>query len=331
METRFIAILLVASLLVLMVSAQSAPPAPNADKAALLESALKDMGCKVTYEKGIINAMISKFPSLSPSLNPYIGKLETDLAQLTQYFNQKDVQNYSIYVQETFTPNMMDANTAQRKGIEGLRDNSGLDKNATKTAMRALKSEMESLRAANEICFDMETHANLVINYYTKSLDMYEQRANNLSNRNIGAAVLSNLVAEARQNILNPLKDEVNSAQNSSQIKAALMKYCLFDGCLNGTNFHMAAKYETARLKILLNVVSGEAVNLNLQNLDLDNSGSPDRDEIKIALDHVDEIIDSWANVNANSGQLKTEWSNIRSAAKKIHALFVEVNKNDVE
>jgi hypothetical protein len=326
METRFIAILLFASLLVLIVGAQPAPPALNADRTALLESALKDMGCKVTYETGIMNAMISKFPSLSPSLSPYIGKLQTDLAQLTQYFNQKDIQNYSIYVQETFTPNMIDANIAQRKGIEGLRDNSGMDKNATKTAMRALKSEMESLRAANEICFDMKTHAGLVINYYTNSLDMYEKRANNLSERNIGATVLSNLVAEARQNILNPLKDEVNSAQNNSQIKAALMKYCLFDGCLNGTNFHMAAKYETARLQILLNVVSVEAV-----NIDLDNNGYPDRDEIKIALDHVDEIIDSWANVNANSGQLRTEWDNIRSAAKKIHALFVEINKKDVE
>jgi len=323
METRFIVTLLFASLLVLIVGAQ---PVPNADRTALLNSALKDMGCKVTYETGLINAMVSKFPSLSSSLSPYIGKLQTDLAQLTQYSSQKDVQNYTIYVQETFTPNLVDANTAQRKGIESLRDNSGMDKNETKAAMRSLKSEMESLRAANEICFDMETHAGLVINYYTNSLNMYEKRANNLSQRNIGAAVLSNLVAEARQNILDPLKDEVNSAQNNSQIKAALMKYCLFDGCLNGTNFHMAAKYETARLQILLNVVSVEAV-----NIDLDNSGYPDRDEIKIALEHVDEIIDSWANVNANSGQLKTEWDNIRSAAKKIHALFVEINKNDVE
>jgi len=323
METRFIATLLFASLLVLIVGAQ---PVPNADRTALLNSALKDMGCKVTYETGLISAMIAKFPSLSSSLSPYIGKLQTDLAQLTQYSSQKDVQNYTVYVQETFTPNLIDANTAQRKGIEGLRDNSGMDKNATKTSMRALKSEMESLRAANEICFDMKGHADLVINYYTNSLDMYEKRANNLSDRNIGATPLSNLVAEARQNILDPLKNEVNSAQNSSQIKAALMKYCLFDGCLNGTNFHMAAKYETARLQILLNVVSVDAV-----NIDLDKNGYPDRDELKIELDQAQAMIDSWANVNANSGQLKLEWEHIRSVAKKLHALFVEIGKNTVE
>jgi hypothetical protein len=66
-------------------------------------------------------------------------------------------------------------------------------------------------------------------------------------------------------------------------------------------------------------------------NIDLDKNGYPDRDELKIELDQAQAMIDSWANVNANSGQLKLEWEHIRSVAKKLHALFVEIGKNTVE
>lgn len=329
METRhpktslpiFISMLLVASFLVLIVSAQPEAPPAGGNKTALLDSALKDMQCKVTFETDLMNAIIDLFPSLSDSLEPHIEELQSDVEKLEQYADRQDVQNYSIYVQEVFTPHLMEATVAQREGLESLRDDPTLDRNETKEKMQSLRSIAESLSEEQDECFDAEAHANLVLNYYNSSLNSYWKRADNLRNRSINADLLYNLVTEARQKILTPLRNEVKEAENTSQIREALGKYCLYDGCLNGTNYHMAAKFETTRLSILLNnVIFPEAA-----NLDLDNNGYFDRDEIKIKLEHADEMIESWSDMNADGNQLKNVWENIRSAAKGMHDIFVEL------
>ena len=319
METKFIVALLFASFLVYIVSAQPSPPPAGADKTALLDSALTDMKCKVTFETDFMNAIKSKFPSLSSSLDSAISALQSDVPQLTNYANQKDVMNYSIYVQEVFTPHLMNAANAQKTVLEGVKD-SDIEKEEAKAAMQSLKSTFESLQAAQDSCFDTREHANMMIRYYNNSLNMYQARAKNMSDRNIGSSYLDNLVSNARLQILNPLQSGVKSATTSSQIRELLGKYCLFDGCLNGTNFHMAARYENTRLKILLEVLSSEAA-----SIDLDKDGQPDRDEIKIELDHTTDMINSWESMNADEGQLKLTWENIRTAAKELHDVYVEV------
>jgi hypothetical protein len=311
METRFISALLFAALLISIMSAQPAPPVPGADKTALLDSALTDMKCKVTFETGFMHAIIARFPDLSSSLSPIIEELQLDVTRLSQYASQKDVLNYSIYVQESFTPHMMTAATAEKSGIEGQRD-SGADKNETKAAMESLKSKFDSLKDAQNSCFDAKDHANLVINYYNNSLNMYEARTKNLTDRGFDTSYLLTLVSDARSQILVPLQNGVNSATDSTGVIDVLGQYCLFDGCLDGTNFHMAAKFETKRLTILLEVISPTAVEAGL-----------DRDTPNTSLDHANRMIESWGTSNAGGDQLKATWDNIRSAAKDLHDLFV--------
>lgn len=315
METKFIATILFAALLVYIVSAQPPAAAPGADKTALLDSALTDMKCKVTFETDFMNAIIEKFPSLSSSLSPHIDELQSDVSQLTQYSSQKDVMNYSMYVQVTFTPHLIDAADAQQKGLENQKG-AVEDKEATKAKMRSLKSTFESLQTAQDSCFDAREHANLMINYYNNSLNMYQARTKNLSDRNIGTDYLNNLVSNARLQILDPLQSGVKSATTPSEIRELLGKYCLYDGCLNGTNFHMAVRFETTRLKTMIEIINADA-----------EAGGMDAElgEVRSELDHASDMIDSWESMNAPGDQLETTWGDIKSAAKNLHDMYVQL------
>lgn len=317
METRFIATLLFASLLI---STLSAAPVPSADKTAMLNSALTDMRCKATLETDSMNAIIALFPFLSSSLNPRIEDMQSDVSQLSQYASQGDARNYSVYVQETFTQHLKQNAAAIRAGLDSLKSNeTGMSKNETKESLRSLNSTLQSLKDAQESCFDMKKHATLVLNYYNNTLNLYQLRAQNLTDRGINASNLLDLVGSARSQIVTPLQDEIDRADNASEVRAALGHYCLYDGCMNGTNFHMAAKFETMRVTDLLAVMSQKATEAGL---------SSDVAAVQASLNAASTGIDSWGAEDVSPDQLKAVWIDIRSAAKGLHDIFIALNSS---
>lgn len=300
---------------ILLISTVSAALVPGVNRTALLNSALADMKCKATFETEYMNAIIALFPSLSSSLNPRIDALQLDVSQLSQYASQEDPRSYNIYVQETFTQHLKQNAAAVRAGLDSLKSNAtGMSKNETKASLRSLKSTYFSLLDAKESCFSMKDHANLVINYYNNTLNMYQLRAQNLTDRGINASNLLDLVDSARSQILVPLQNGVSSTTNSSQLRIVLHQYCLYDGCANGTNFHMAAKFETMRVTDLLAVISPEATNAGL---------SSNITAVQTSLNAASTEVNSWGTNDVSPDQLKAAWVDIRSAAKGLHDIFI--------
>ena len=188
-----------------------------------------------------------------------------------------------------------------------------------KALMESLQSTYKSLRDTEDSCFNTNAYAHLVLNYYTTALNLYQLRAQNLTNRGIDASNLLNLVDNARSQTVTPLQNGVNSATNSSQLRILLNQYCLYDGCVNGTNFHMAAKFETMRMADLLAAISPNATAAGLGS----NVAAA-----QTSLNAARTEISSWGTNDAKPDQLGPVWTDIRSAAKGSHDIFMALNNS---
>jgi len=198
----------------------------------------------------------------------------------------------------------------------------GLSPDDMKAAMESLQSEYKTLRGAYDTCFDVKEHAKLVLDYYNTTLNSYELRAQDLTGRGINASNLLDLVGNARSQITAPLKNGVNSATNSSQLRMILYQYCLYDGCANGTNFHMATKFEAMRMADLLAAMSQKAAEQGL---------SSNVSAVQASLNAANTEIGSWKTNDAKPDQLKAAWTDIVSAAKGSHGIFIALNSSGAD
>lgn len=310
MKTKFVATLLLFSFLVSVVAAE---PAARPDVKPMLDSALADMTCRATLDTDTMNAIIVRFPALATSLNPRIDALKLDIPKLGQYASAGNAKDYNIYVQETFTQHLKLNQAAIKAGLDSLKSNStGMSKNETKAALRSLKSALQLLKEANDRCFDTKAHANMVLTYYNNTLVVYQRRAQNLSDRGVDAGNLLALVEGARAQIFVPLKDEIDRTDNASELRNALHRYCLYDGCMNGTNFHMAARFETMRVTDLLAELSKNST----------AADGADVSSVQASIDAANAQINAWGTKDVLQDQLVAVWIDIRSAAKGLSDLF---------
>jgi hypothetical protein len=359
MEARFIATMLLISLLA---STLSAVPASGNGIKPLLYSAVVDMRCRVAFETGLMTAATTIFPATTSLLAPQIGAMQSDKTRLEQYVIQDDAQNYSRYIQETFKQHLKQNADALKAGLESLKPNDtskgggsgggtggadsgtggsgaggsgsgaggggngtggsgdqGSSMEEMKAAMESLQSEYKTLRDSENGCFDIKEYANLVLDYYNTALSRYGLTAQNLTGRGINASDLLNLVGNAQSQIVVPLQNGVKSSANSSQVRTILYQYCLYDGCANGTNFHMAAKFESMKLADLLAAMSPKAA---------EEGFGGNVTAAQLSLNAASAKIGSWGAEAATPDQLKAAWMDIMSAAKGSHDVFVALNSS---
>jgi hypothetical protein len=118
---------------------------------------------------------------------------------------------------------------------------------------------------------NLEDFANGRINNFKNSLDVYQKKISVLSAKGVDVSSLNQIISDANTQIIAPLQSAISSAGDASSLNQAIKKYCLFDGCVNGTNFHLAAKFETAKLQIALNKINSSSEATQLQT-DLTNA-----------------------------------------------------------
>jgi hypothetical protein len=344
MKKRLVAALVFVLLFALVVDVLNAqengptPPPSDSDAAKVLHSAVEDMQCMVTFETELIKEITTLFPSLASTLDPKATTLKSDIAQLRAYENQNDIENFSIYFEEHFmqdlkatdiaiktgidsilaTPKPTEpkpSNVSEGEGGEGMKPEEPED--TIKVAMDSLKEKHESLMSELNDCSAKNNHTGLVLDYYEKSLEKYEARAQDLNNRGIDASNLLDLVKDARSEILTPLQNKVKGA-NATELGALFSQYCLYDGCMNGTNFHMSMKFELLRMKDLYEVIAPEA---NAAGLGSNATA------VKELLDSANAEIAALGTGDVTPEKHKAIWEDIRSAAKSLKELFVALKQ----
>jgi hypothetical protein len=281
--------------------------AGNTFGSELLTPALAQIGCKTDFMVGVINSCVTDGPNAT-SLSQYATTLQNDQSQLQTYANNGDVDDFRTYVRSTYDPDLASATAAIREWRVDER------KDFTNDTRTKLKDDYQSLTVTFQTCHfnAVKSYAQEKVNLYNDEILQYQGRITNLSGK-IDTSSLSTLLSNAQDQIITPLQDAINGATNSSQVTDALGQYCLFDGCPSGTNFHLAAKFETTKLSLILGVLQRNATNEGL--------GS-DVAAVQNNLSTAQTTLSSVGSSPYGPGQSDQVWNSIDAAADALIKLL---------
>jgi hypothetical protein len=299
METRYV---MLALLLAPMVFAEG----PFFDiRGQGLDAAMDNVVCKTDFMTGVLESIMDHVDG-TEGLQTHVDALEADVEELQSLADANDVRGFRMYLHESYVPDMK----AAREAIVLERG----EHEITPGTRAALKSDFDELHSEYESCNSesMERFANAKIDAYEKALELAENQASELSAKGVETSGLSSLIEEAQEEIVEPLQAEVDAADTGPEIRAALAKYCLFDGCPTGTNFNFAAKFGHEKLQSILDYVEDEADAAGLGD---------DVDEAQADLDEAKSILDSVGDGSYSESQGRELWNALHDAAAKIREI----------
>ena len=224
--------------------------ATNLNNTLTLQKFSNNLKCRVDFYSGVINEMNSLQPS--DSLNQTTAKLQSDLNQIQTYANSGDANSLQQYVKANFESD----NSMIKDAVTNWRQANV--KNFTRNQRQGLLSDYNSLKSTFDTCQlnSLKDFANSRISSFQNAIVDYQKRIDALSAKGIDVSSLNQIISDATSQIITPLQSAISSADDATSINQAIRSYCLFDGCANGTNFHLAAKFEVAKLQIALNTAN---------------------------------------------------------------------------
>jgi len=266
-----------------------------------------NLKCKIDFSSGVINSMNSLAPL--EVLSQSIARMQADLAQLQVLAASNDREGFKNYIKTTYDDNLKTA----RSAVKTWRATNNKNLNATQKA--SLKTSYKDLKDAYESCHFASIRESGIgrINSFNNILEVYQKKTNKLSEKGFDVTSLNAIIQDAKTQIIGPFQQALNSANDSKGIGSLMQKYCLFDGCKNGINFHLAAKFEIAKLEIITNKIK-ENSNVSVEKItQLINY-------INIANSALNEV----GTAHYTQEQKKNIWDNIKS----VHELLREIKKD---
>jgi hypothetical protein len=268
----------------------------------MLDAAMANAACKADFMDGLIGAIDGAVPSAS--LGQYADALGNDERTMQGLASSGDWEGFRGYVQGTFDPDMKTA----REAVQSWRRGDG--RSAGNDTRSALKDDYSRLRAAYDGCaFDsLKGYADAKVQWYTSLMADYQAKAGKLGSEGVQTGDLASLISDADSQIVSPLQSAVDSAGNTTQLRDAIGQYCLFNGCGSGTDFHMAARFESGRLSDVLAYIQPRAQAAGLGGNVTDAQG---------VVSSVQSELSRIGTSEYAPGQSDEVWSGIRSAANE--------------
>jgi hypothetical protein len=181
------------------------------------------------------------------SLAQYSVSLQADSAHLSMLASSGNVTSFRAYTSGTFDPAL---NAAARNISSAIRA-ANLSANTTLQIRAGYNNAIAAYRTCNVNA--AKAYALQKLSLFNQSIEKYQNESDEMASDGINASSLNQLLQSAGSQIVQPLSSAISKADdNASQISTALAEYCLFDGCRNGTNFHLAAHYELQKLQLEL-------------------------------------------------------------------------------
>ena len=312
MKTKMQYTALIASLMLVM------PYVAYADQGSIsqyasqrLQIQMASMTCYNAYFTGYFNDVVTVInnATVTSSLSNDMTKLGTNFSALQADANAGNKTQFKTDV-KTYDSNVRTANLDARTAIKNTHD---------KNVYSTLKSDMVQLKAVHKSCTSgvkQEQKAKLREQMFNKDL-LHEQKITNKLAAHGANTTELNQTINLASNQIQAFETAVNNAQNSTQLEAALHSFCLYNGCKNPDNFHLAAKIaiesNQAQLNFLAtkNSTSSYQVIVNQAQTDLNNA--------QTALDQVGS--------NKYQGTQSSDvWTSIKAATDLIHHLQQIVN-----
>jgi hypothetical protein len=199
--------------------------------------------CKTNFFIDVLNSMAINI-SVADNLTQYANKLQEDLKQIETIATAGDMDALKTFVKTTYEPDLK----AAREEANTWRNNN--HKNLTKEQKVDLKERYDVTEKKFNGChlLAFKEMANRRIDEFNKHLARYQSVIEKLSARGVNTSAMQKVVDDAKLIVITPLQSEAANATTEKEVKEILKKYCLYDGCRNGVNYHLAVRFEIAKL-----------------------------------------------------------------------------------
>ncbi len=258
--------------------------------------------CKADFTVGVINSLIKNLQGVS--LSQYSDTLKQDIEKIKEAANSEDKEKFRDLV-KTFDSDLKEANKAIRDARK-----TGNISNETKAALKTAYEELH--RTYNGCSFEaLKKVANKKVEQYEKKLAKLEENANNFAKKGLEISGMLKVIQDAKEQIIVPLQTAINAATDAKSVRAAFKKYCLYDGCKDGVNFHLAVKFEMAKLEALI----GKARQENLTA------------DAQAKLDKAQAGLDAAKLLLANIGTAEYRGENGKEVAEKLREVAKDIQE----
>lgn len=256
----------------------------------------QELLCRTNFNIGILNSTISAFPNASSTLGPSITLLQYDLSKA------KAMNNTGIreFVRTGYSGDMKDIINL----VQSWRKNEGgyfsLD------ARASMIRSYEQLKATYGQC-EQGVYSTIIsdrVNRYKSQISDFQNKTHELSKRGFDVTQLNKLIQDAQDQIIAPLENA--SSANSSSVKEAVQSYCLYNGCENGTNFHLESRFQVTRINIIYEDLEKNSGVFNLSNSLLTQDGK--------AISNAQSALNKVGTSMYQGNQSDEVWSNIKES-----------------
>ncbi|MFZ1971031.1 MAG: hypothetical protein WAU65_02530 [Candidatus Nanoarchaeia archaeon] len=289
----------------------------------------RELGCRINFNIGVLNSVGNY--SNSSEIQQSVTTLQNDLSQ-AQSFNNSEVRNFEMGQYSNDMKSIISSVKSFRQGRDVSFPNRNVSARTNQTApvnsngmysnrSAALASFYNQLQQVYLQCEQQVyyTIGQQRLQQYQTQMAKFQNETNNLQNRGFDVTSLTQLLDNAQTEIIQPLQSALLSANNSQSVMTAVQTYCLYDGCVNGANFHMDANFDVARLNIILNYLQANKSSLNLDNATLSQAQQD--------LSNAQSTLNSVGASIYKNGQSQLIFGDIQDASKIIVQLVTQVIK----
>ncbi|MHB8602999.1 MAG: hypothetical protein ACYC6W_02175 [Nitrosotalea sp.] len=311
MQTRLQYTALIACVMMVLPSAafaDSGARSPYAEQQ--LQVQLASMTCSNAYLDGYLGDVVTVInnSTTTTTLSTDITKTSTDFATLQFDVNASNTAQFKTDIKAYNT----DSRTANL-------DAHGILKTIhSRTVNTTLKSDASQLRSTENSCLFVakQQKANLKTEMYNHDLARVQNMTDKMTKRGVDTNGINKVIGNATSYI-QAFELAVQNAQNSTQLKAALDSFCLYNGCKTADNFHFAAATAIQVNQAKLNVLAGKNSTTSYQALA--SQAQTDITNAQTALNQVGS--DKYRGTQSSD-----VWNNIKAAADVIHQLQQIIN-----
>lgn len=272
---------------------------------------LNEVGCRIDFNIAAMNSMIAAFPNDSSSLQQSVTTLNNDKTQIQSLQNSIDIRNFTIQYTNDMKQTRM---SVSQWRATVLRRQSLSEKASLALAYRTAQSTF------NQCSFSVEqTIAQNRITDYPTQISKFQNVSNQLASKGFDVTHLNQILQSAQSEIIQPLQTAISSANDSQSLGLALRSYCLYDGCVKGTNFHIDAKFDIAKYSTVLTSLQNVSTSFNLNSTAL-TQASQSLSDAQTTLDQVGTSVYTGTQSQKIFGDIKV-------AARDISQLISQINK----
>lgn len=263
----------------------------------------QDLICRINFNIAVLNLLQTTFPNASSDIQPSVNTLQNDLNRVQ---SRGDNSSIEVFDRGQYSKDINDAISSTK--FVG-RD----EKGATIASQRGvLVSSYNQLKISRDQC-EQQSYKELTqkrIQNYQEQIADFQNKIVALSNKGFNVNNLTLLLQNAQTQIIQPLQSALSTANSIQSIQTAVQSYCLYDGCTNGTNFHLDAKFNIGRLNTIFISLQTNSTELNISSTNML--------QIQQDLSNAQSTLDSVGNAAYQNGQAQTIFSNIQDASSLI-------------